>query len=103
MFLFWGWLFTLSKVLELGDTVFLVLRKRPLTFLHVYHHCTVLLCCWYGTAIVSPISRWYATMNYFVHSIMYTYFAAQVLRWFSISKGLAMTITAMQVSFKYIY
>ena len=31
---FWSSLFVLSKVPELGDTIFIVLRKQPLIFLH---------------------------------------------------------------------
>ena len=33
--------FAISKLVEYGDTVFLVLRKRPVTFLHWFHHTTV--------------------------------------------------------------
>ena len=39
----WAWLFILSKVPELFDTVFIVLRKQQLIFLHWYHHATVSL------------------------------------------------------------
>lgn len=45
---FWAYLFYLSKYYELFDTVFLVLRKRPLTFLHVYHHAIVMPMCWFA-------------------------------------------------------
>ena len=44
---FWVMLFIFSKLPELIDTVFIVLRKRQLIFLHWYHHVTVLLFCWH--------------------------------------------------------
>ena len=43
---FWATMFVLSKVPELGDTIFIVLRKQPLIFLHWYHHATVLVYSW---------------------------------------------------------
>lgn len=45
--------YCLHKVPELVDTVFIVLRKRPLIFLHWYHHVTVLLFCWSSFATES--------------------------------------------------
>ncbi|KJH45255.1 GNS1/SUR4 family protein [Dictyocaulus viviparus] len=47
---FWACMFAFSKIAELGDTIFLVLRKRPVIFLHWYHHAVVLICCWHSGA-----------------------------------------------------
>ncbi|GMR46196.1 hypothetical protein PMAYCL1PPCAC_16391, partial [Pristionchus mayeri] len=45
----WGLCFAVSKIIQLGDTMFIVLRKKPLTFLHWYHHSIVLVYVWHGS------------------------------------------------------
>lgn len=94
---FWAWLFVLSKVLELGDTAFIVLRKQPLIFLHWYHHMTVLLYSWYSYSEYIAPARWFVVMNYFVHSLMYSYYALKSLK-FRLPKLVSMTITTLQLS-----
>lgn len=76
---FWTWMFALSKVPELGDTVFIILRKQPLIFLHWYHHITVLLYTWYAYKEYTSSARWFVCMNYCVHSLMYTYYALRAM------------------------
>jgi len=72
----WGWLFAMSKIIEFGDTAFIVLRKKPLPFLHWYHHVTVCIFTWYAlTPVPSALSQWFGSMNYAVHTLMYTYYA----------------------------
>ncbi|KAI9913503.1 hypothetical protein PsorP6_005700 [Peronosclerospora sorghi] len=70
----WLWLFIVSKVPELVDTVFIVLRKKPLIFLHWYHHITVLLYCWHAFGTRSAIGTYFVAMNYSVHAVMYFYY-----------------------------
>jgi len=94
---FWNWMFTLSKVPELGDTVFIVLRKQPLIFLHWYHHVTVLLYTWYSYSDYIATARWFVCMNYLVHSVMYSYYALKALR-INVPKFVAMIITSMQLA-----
>ena len=70
----WIMLFAMSKFPELIDTAFLILRKKPVNFLHVYHHASVLLYCWYAFSLHSNSGIYYATMNFFVHTWMYFYY-----------------------------
>lgn len=93
---FWTWMFALSKVPELGDTVFIVLRKQNLIFLHWYHHITTLLFTWFTYSEYPAAARWFVDMNYFVHSLMYSYYALKLLG-FRIPKQMAMCITSSQI------
>lgn len=76
---FWVMLFIYSKVPELIDTVFIVLRKRQLIFLHWYHHVTVLLFCWNAYATLAGTGLYFVAMNYTVHALMYGYYCLQAL------------------------
>jgi hypothetical protein len=92
--------FIVSKVFELVDTVWLVLGKRKVIFLHWYHHFTVLLFCWHAYSKAIPTGIWFAIVNYGVHSIMYTYYAMtqfnQAVRCFA--RPFAPFITIVQTS-----
>lgn len=93
---FWAYMFVLSKLPELGDTVFIVLRKQRLIFLHWYHHITVLIYSWYSYKDRVAGGGWFMTMNYGVHSIMYSYYAARAAG-IRVPRPFAMTITASQI------
>lgn len=71
----WLFVFTVVKMVELGDTAFIVLRKTPLSFLHWYHHVTVLIYCWCFYSAGLALANWFATLNYGAHTVMYTYYA----------------------------
>ena len=93
----WAFLFALSKIVELGDTVFIVLRKQPLIFLHWYHHITVMVYVWYGTAYLVAPARPFIAMNFCVHSLMYTYYALKAMRMY-VPRWVSMVLTTLQIS-----
>ena len=92
----WGVLFVFSKLPELLDTAFIVLRKKPLIFLHYYHHVTVLLYTWHALAMPRQTSLIFAAMNYMVHAFMYMFYGFVALgarpSWF------ARYITTLQIA-----
>lgn len=92
----WGYFFTLSKLPELGDTVFIVLRKQRLIFLHWYHHVTVLIFTWYSFSDYISTAKWFVVMNYSVHAIMYTYYMFKALK-FRVPKWISVGITTAQL------
>ncbi|KAI6656438.1 Elongation of very long chain fatty acids protein 3 [Oopsacas minuta] len=71
----WSYLFVFSKVWEFMDTVFLVLRKREVIFLHWYHHITVLIFTCYLFKDEIALGHYFGVMNYWVHTCMYSYYA----------------------------
>eukprot|EP01104_Vermistella_antarctica_P018735 TRINITY_DN7058_c0_g1_i1.p1 TRINITY_DN7058_c0_g1~~TRINITY_DN7058_c0_g1_i1.p1 ORF type:complete len:296 (+),score=45.58 TRINITY_DN7058_c0_g1_i1:58-945(+) len=75
----WSYLFYLSKYYELLDTIFLVMRKKDLTFLHVWHHCIVIVVCWYAVKAEIIMGWITAFQNAFVHVFMYYYFAMSAI------------------------
>ncbi|ELV11642.1 elongation of very long chain fatty acids protein 3 [Tupaia chinensis] len=93
---FWSCLFVLSKVIELGDTAFIILRKRPLIFIHWYHHSTVLVYTCFGYKTRVPAGGWFMTMNFGVHAIMYTYYTLRAAKVKS-PRFLPMLITSLQI------
>uniref|UniRef100_A0A914XPP7 Elongation of very long chain fatty acids protein n=1 Tax=Plectus sambesii TaxID=2011161 RepID=A0A914XPP7_9BILA len=93
----WAWWFALSKVFELGDTAFIVLRKQPLIFLHYYHHTTVLVYTWYSFQQHLAPGRWFIVMNFTVHSLMYSYYAARAAG-YRPPRCVPMVITVMQLA-----
>lgn len=104
------WIFHCSKIIELIDTLFLVLKKKgnQLTFLHLYHHSTIVVATWIGVKFVPGGScmSWtvvctyvhiyslsfqtkilscvlaavIAMVNSWIHVFMYFYYEMMVLR-----------------------
>jgi elongation of very long chain fatty acids protein 6 len=91
----WTMLFIYSKIPELFDTLFIVLRKKQLIFLHWYHHITVLLYCWHSYMTRASVGFYFCSMNYGVHAIMYYYYYLQAR---GIKVSWAKIVTTLQIS-----
>lgn len=92
----WMYLYCMSKFVQFGDTFFLIVRKKPLTFLHQWHHSVVLAFMWTQFTTGSPALKYFMLMNVIIHAVMYFYYALQCLN-IRIHKSVAMTITAVQI------
>ncbi|KAH9491438.1 Elongation of very long chain fatty acids protein 4 [Bulinus truncatus] len=77
-----AWWYFISKIVELLDTVFFILRKKnnQLSFLHVYHHTSMVLICWYVAKYLPGGEKLYSgSLNSLVHVVMYTYYALSAM------------------------
>lgn len=94
---FWAFIFTATKFVELGDTLFIVLRKRKMLLLHWYHHIMTLIITWYTLSVPVAVTHWFGIMTNFIHSFMYFYYALSALQ-LKLPRWIAMMITLMQLS-----
>jgi len=73
---FWSYIFYLSKFYELIDSYLLVCKKKPLIFLHVFHHFVMPYVCWAGLEGKWCMALWTSSFwNSFVHIWMYYYYS----------------------------
>jgi len=71
---YWLYIYYLSKYYELFDTFLAIVKHKPLTFLHVYHHAVIPLLCWAWLAGQWPLQWFAAIMNTLIHVFMYYYY-----------------------------
>ena len=95
----WIYIFSMSKLPELFDTLFIVLRKQDLTFLHVYHHISVFVySLWSLSMIPFGQARLFPAMNYFVHTVMYFYYALRAQGILRLPQFVSKSITLLQIA-----
>lgn len=71
------WWYFFSKVIEFADTFFFVVRKKnnQISFLHVYHHVSMLMLQWMLVKYVPGGASYFGPMcNCFIHALMYSYY-----------------------------
>jgi hypothetical protein len=71
---FWSYVYYLSKFYELLDTLIFILKRKTLSFLHVFHHATVIVMCYFWLQFVQSLQIVALLTNTAVHVIMYTYY-----------------------------
>jgi len=77
---YWSYIFYLSKYYELIDSFLIVLKKKDLIFLHVWHHFIMTYTGWAGLEGKWCMALWTSAFwNSFVHIWMYYYYSVSTL------------------------
>jgi len=93
---YWAFVWCVSKIPELIDTIFIVLRKKPLMFMHWYHHAVTGYFAFVTFYEDNAYMIWVVWLNYFIHSWMYTYYCARAMN-YKIPPQFAQLLTGAQI------
>ena len=73
-FQFWFYIYYLSKFYEMIDTFILILKKKKLIVLHVWHHAIMIYLGWLWVDSKWTLVWYGMTFNTIVHVLMYYYY-----------------------------
>lgn len=76
------WWYFFSKAIELLDTVCMIARKKfeQVSFLHVFHHATMLNIWWWSLMFIPGGMSWFGSwLNCLVHVVMYLYYGLSAI------------------------
>jgi len=93
---YWAFVWTVSKIPELVDTFFIVLRKKPLMFMHWYHHALTGYFAFVTFYEENAYMIWVVWLNYFIHSWMYSYYCARAMN-YKVPPQFAQLLTGAQI------
>ena len=71
---FWSYVYYLSKYYEFLDTALLLLKAKPASFLHVFHHTLVVMMAWLWLYSAQTLQWGGLLTNTAVHVVMYLYY-----------------------------
>jgi elongation of very long chain fatty acids protein 6 len=95
---FWIVVFVLCRIFQLLDTMFIILRKKPLPVVHWFQHVTMVLYCWDGFATRSPTLVFIAGANYMLNAMMYGSWCLVALKLKVVNlSAVPLMITVMQI------
>ncbi|KAK6751074.1 hypothetical protein RB195_002818 [Necator americanus] len=66
-------LFVFTKLLDLAETVLIILDGRQPLLIHIFHHIITLLFTWHSYSHHHSLGRWFVFINLFSHVILYSY------------------------------
>ena len=77
-----GLLFAPSKIIELGDTLFIMLKGKKVRFIQYFHHWITMLYCWHAHYYIYNginVNAIFCSINYTIHSLMYSWYAISAI------------------------
>ncbi|KAL9651661.1 hypothetical protein ABK040_001606 [Willaertia magna] len=72
---FWFFVYHVSKYYELIDTLLIILKRKPLITLHIFHHVMMVWITWSWLVDDWFVGGWWCILvNSLIHTVMYYYY-----------------------------